>query len=134
MEELQKEKGLYYPYIMQILGCPVINGVLICNTSLKYLYNDHLAGVLEILSNIYIVNKNDKEDCSNKLFKKISVKEFKDSVVWAISDLFYGGCEPEDFDEEKVFKFLDDEEKIYLGNTWDGEWVTRKKYKDILVP
>lgn len=133
MEELQKEKGLYYPYIMQLLGAPVVKGHLLCQTNLTYLYSEQIEHLFNTLIGIYIPNKSDKQDYSNKLFKKVSVSEFKDSMVWAIADLFYGGCDPEDFNEEEAFGFFDKEIKILASSKYPYEWTTQKKYKDILV-
>ena len=135
IKELQKEKGLYYPYIMQILGAPVINGSLICATDLKYFYSMYTAGVFEILAGMYIPNKEDEKDHSNKVFKKISIAGFKISFLNAVSDLFCGGCEPEDFDEDKFFGFFDKEEQVLVDkNNPFGKTVTRKKYGEYLVP
>lgn len=133
MRELQKEKGLYYPYIMQILGAPIINGEIICETDMKYLYSQYIAGVFEILAGIYVHNKDDKNDHSNKVFPKISKKEFKHSILYAISDLFYGGCEPENLDEDKVFAFFDKEESIPEDpkNPFSKR-ITIKKYRNLI--
>lgn len=133
MKELQKEKGLYYPYIMQLLGAPVIKGHLLCLTNIPYLYNNQIEQIFNTLIGIYIPNKNDKHDYSNKMFKKISISEFKDSVIWAIADLFYGGCDPDDFNEEEVFGFFDKEIKIRINSTYPYEYATKKKYEDILI-
>lgn len=92
MKELQKEKGIYYPYIMQILEAPVINGVLICETPLRYFRNSDIEGVAERLSMI-------------RGFEKLNKEEFRHSMMWAIADLFCGGCEPEDIGDED-FAFL----------------------------
>ena len=85
IKDLQKENGIYYPYIMQILGAPVINGVLICDTDLKCFYNYLIQGIAEIIITIPI-------------FKKLDKEEFKRSMMCAIADLFCGGYDPEDVD------------------------------------
>lgn len=136
LKELQEENGLYYPFIMQILGAPVIAGKLIPTTDLKYLYDNYIEGVFQILANSYIVNKNNEDDHSHKLFKKISIQEFKTSTINALADLFYGGCEPENFDEDKTFEFLNKEEHIRKNpdDIFSREYITRKKYASILIP
>ena len=47
---------------------------------------------------------------------EISKSEFKQSVIYALSDLFCDGCDPEDINEEEMFGFFE-----------------KEKYKDILV-
>lgn len=132
-KELQEEKGIYYPYLMQILGCPVVHGVLIPKTSLKYLYNDYLEGIFDTL--IGIINIKTKE----KLFPKVVREDFIFSMTWALADCFNGGCDLEDFDEDKAFAFLDKTEKVYVGNNdyWERSknknWIEMPKYRDVLI-
>ena len=102
LRDLQKEKGLYYPYIMQMMGAPVVNGALICDTSLKHFYDYLIPCIAETLKNMYNIRTGER------LFNELNKGEFKDSMIYAISDLFCGGCEPEDMDEEQLFAFLDD--------------------------
>ena len=121
MKEIQSEKGLYYPYIMQELGCPVINGELIYDTHLKYFYSKYVVGLFDGLISIYYPHKSEDgsinyNDTSDKVFEKISKSEFKQSVIYALSDLFCDGCDPEDINEEEMFGFFE-----------------KEKYKDILI-
>lgn len=134
IRELQSEKGLYYPYLMQIMGCPVIQGVLIPETSLKYLYANHVEGIFQTLLDIYTTNPEDPEDHSNKLFPVISKSEFVHSMTWAIADCFYDGCDPEDFDEEKIFSFFNKEERYRVNpeDNWNPIYDTKLKYVEVL--
>ena len=136
-KELIEEKGRYYPYIMQIMGCPVINGVLIPETSLKYLYKEHIEGVFQTVMGICRPKTlpDDTIDYSDKVFPTISREEFIHSMTWAIADCFFDGCDPEDFDEEKAFAFLDKEVRYKLNpdDNWSNEYGIRKKYGAVLT-
>ena len=134
-KELEEEKGKYYPYIMQIMGAPVLNGNLVPVTDLKRFPVHLIEGVFQTLIGVCHPHKleDGSTDYSDKIFPKISKEEFKFSMVWAISDLFFGGCEPEDFDEDKAFEFFEREEK-YMKPEDDFKWTgVRKTYGDILV-
>lgn len=122
--ELQKECGIYYPYIMQELGCPVINGRLIKQTSLKYLYAHQAEGIYQILSSIHLIPKRDfpvNRDDFDKYplkFPEIDPEEFEWSFINAVADCFYDGCEPEDYSREDIFGFLYEEKEV-------SEWKRR---------
>ena len=137
VKELIKEKGRYYPYIMQELGCPVISGVLIPEPSIKYMYANHIEGIFQTLLGICRLHifPDGTRDYSDKVFPTISKKEFIESMTWAIADCFYDGCDPEDFDEDKVFAFLDKEERYKLNpdDNWSNEYGIRKKYGAVLT-
>ena len=113
--ELVQEKGRYYPYLMQSMGCPVINGTLIPTPSIKYLYPSHIEGLMHGLLNICRVKigSDGVKDYSDRLFPVIHKQEFIDSMMWAVADCFYDGCEPDAYDEEKVSAFLN--KKEYQG-------------------
>lgn len=103
---IQQEKGEYYPYIMQILGCPVIEGIIIPIPSMKYLYSGQIAGIFEVLLGICRVNSENPSDYSDKVFPKISKREFVFSMENALSDCFFDGCDLEDYDRDKTFQFF----------------------------
>ena len=134
IKELQEEKGLYYPYLMQMMGCPVINGVLIPETSLKYMYANHIEGLFQILIDIYHPNPDDDKDYSNKVFPVISKPEFIHSMEYVIADCFYDGCDPENWDEEKLFSFFNREERYCVNpeDHWNPIYETRLKYVNVL--
>lgn len=114
IEELKKEHGTYYPYILKILGCPVVNGYLIEELPSKYLYTTHIEGVFQSLLSINIPHKLEDGtiDYSDKVFKKISKKDFKSSMYSALCICFNDGLDIEDYDEDKIFAFLDNDKYI----------------------
>ena len=133
-KELVEEKGRYYPYIMQIMGCPVIQGVLIPKTSLPYLYKEYIEGIFQTVMGICRPKKlvDGTTDYSDKVFPTISKSEFIHSMIWAIADCFFDGC---DLDEEQTFAFFDKEERYPLNpnDYWNTEYGMRKLYGKVLV-
>lgn len=105
-KDLKEEKGIYYPYLMQIMGCPVIDGVLISETDMKYFYNELIPGLFEILAG---AKREGGFNSKMTAVRKISKEQFRWSMYNTLADCFYDGCDLEDFDEDAAFAFLDSE-------------------------
>ena len=55
-------------------------------------------------------------------------------MTWAIADCFYDGCDPEDFDEEKIFSFFNKKERYCVNpeDKWNPIYDTKLKYAEVL--
>jgi len=109
IKELKEEKGIYYAYLMQIMGCPVIDGVLIPETDMKYFYNQLIPGIFETLAGTQM-----EGGLNSKMIaaRKISKEQFIWSMYNTLADCFYDGCDLEDFDEDIAFAFLNSEKYV----------------------
>lgn len=110
-EELQEEKGCYYPYLMQLMGCPVIDGVLIPETDIKYFYNQLIPGLFEAVAGAY---REGGLNARMRFNRKVSKDQFIWSMYNTLADCFNNGCDLEDFDQDAAFAFLDSDKYNHM--------------------
>ena len=113
ISKLRKEKGFYYPDILiKVFGCPVENGSLLPSTTLNYIYSSSITSIFSTVAVIGYQYNNKKDELYGRnrktLLKNIDIDEFLFSLEYALADLFYGGCDPDNFDKDAYKKEIED--------------------------